>query len=38
MIMLFFAMLFGALILQSASAAPAQADEVGTEYDFYFAV
>jgi neutral amino acid transport system permease protein len=37
MILLFFALLFGALILQSASAAPAQADEVGTEYDFYFA-
>lgn len=37
LIMLFFALLFGALILQSASAAPAQADEVGTEYDFYFA-
>ncbi|WP_411721197.1 branched-chain amino acid ABC transporter permease [Mycetocola sp.] len=36
-ILLFFALLFGALILQSASAAPAQADEVGTEYDFYFA-
>jgi neutral amino acid transport system permease protein len=37
MILLFFALLFGALILQTASAAPAQADEVGTEYDFYFA-
>jgi neutral amino acid transport system permease protein len=37
LILLFFALLFGALILQSASAAPAQADEVGTEYDFYFA-
>lgn len=36
-ILLFLALLFGALILQTASAAPAQADEVGTEYDFYFA-
>ncbi|MCU1418951.1 MAG: branched-chain amino acid transporter permease [Mycetocola sp.] len=36
-ILLFLALLFGALILQSTSAAPAQADEVGTEYDFYFA-
>lgn len=37
MILLFFALLFGALIVQTASAVPAQADEVGTEYDFYFA-
>jgi neutral amino acid transport system permease protein len=36
-ILLFFTLLFGALILQTASAAPAQADEVGTEYDYYFA-
>ncbi len=36
-ILLFLALLFSALIVQSASAAPAQADEVGTEYDFYFA-
>ncbi|MBG6239067.1 branched-chain amino acid transport system permease protein [Mycetocola sp. CAN_C7] len=36
-ILLFFALLFGALILQTATAAPAQADEVGEEYDFYFA-
>jgi neutral amino acid transport system permease protein len=36
-ILLFLALLFGALILQTATAAPAQADEVGTEYDFYFA-
>lgn len=37
MVLLFFALLFGALIAQTASAAPAQADEVGTEYDYYFA-
>ncbi|MET1053437.1 MAG: branched-chain amino acid ABC transporter permease [Mycetocola sp.] len=36
-ILLFFGLLFAALILQSASAAPAQADEVGEEYDYYFA-
>ncbi|GHD47634.1 branched-chain amino acid ABC transporter permease [Mycetocola manganoxydans] len=36
-ILLFIALLFGALILQTATAAPAQADEVGEEYDFYFA-
>lgn len=36
-LLLFLGFLFAALTLQSVSAAPAQADEVGTEYDYYFA-
>lgn len=36
-LLLFLGFLFAALTLQSVSAAPSQADEVGTEYDFYFA-
>ncbi len=36
-LLLFLGVLFATLALQSFSAAPANADEVGTEYDFYFA-
>lgn len=36
-LLLFFGFLFAALVLQSVSATSARADEVGTEYDFYFA-
>lgn len=36
-LLLFLGFLFATLAFQSFSAAPAQADEVGTEYDFYFA-
>jgi branched-chain amino acid transport system permease protein len=36
-LLLFLGFLFAALVLQSVSATSAKADEVGTEYDFYFA-